>query len=581
MINLELLKKLNFINVMRSIYIALLFLIATIVMVHPLLETQRILATSDWSFHASRVEQIYDNLRQGKMFTFVATTTFQHTGAGSFLFYPTLFIYPWAILRFYFNPITSFYIWYGIVTFFTYAISYLCMFSFSKSRIRSIIFSFIYVLAPYRLYLGGFVFGEFTAVTFIPIAFLGFYEIVCRDSKRWYVLSIGMSLLILSHVLSVLLTVEVFTFLFIILIFTRRLTFLQIKAFAFSAILTLVLSLPVLVSFATDFIGHNIYSAYKGIGILIDGNTMIQDSLSNTAGSDIGLLLLATVFVGWAKTKKGTIERYSYWMGLLLIIISTSIFPWEMISKSFLGTVQLPWRYLSYAILFLGIIASNIILAIYNSWNTKGSFVWFSLLIAIIGMYSYFGSISGTVEKIKNYDESMVLKPAVQGNIVKEIPQPVQLNVKNYKYQFGYKAAYGETDYYTKKAQDNSAYTESIINNTIIINSKKSKAVPIAGPNYLTFNLSLDRESKVDLPVVVYEHTYVYINHKKVSFSQSKRGTVQLKIDKGKNVVTVGYAPSKLYFYALFISLGSWFTLAATLIFKKMKFNTAKKDSGL
>ncbi|MFM9596946.1 hypothetical protein ACKI1O_47220, partial [Streptomyces scabiei] len=106
-------------------------------------------------------------------------------------------------------------------------------------------------------------------------------------------------------------TVEVFTFLFIILIFTRRLTFLQIKAFAFSAILTLVLSLPVLVSFATDFIGHNIYSAYKGIGILIDGNTMIQDSLSNTAGSDIGLLLLATVFVGWAKTKKGTIELYS------------------------------------------------------------------------------------------------------------------------------------------------------------------------------------------------------------------------------------------------------------------------------
>ncbi|MFM9598056.1 hypothetical protein ACKI1O_53330, partial [Streptomyces scabiei] len=74
-------------------------------------------------------------------------------------------------------------------------------------------------------------------------------------------------------------------------------------------------------------------------------------------------------------------------MGLLLIIISTSIFPWEMISKSFLGTVQLPWRYLSYAILFLGIIASNIILAIYNSWNTKGPFVWFSLLIAIIGMY--------------------------------------------------------------------------------------------------------------------------------------------------------------------------------------------------
>lgn len=579
MSELNVMKKKDHRGKLENIFIVLIFLVATVIMIVPFLETQRILATSDWAFHASRVEQIYDNLRQGKLFTYIATTTFQHTGVGSFLFYPTLFFYPWAILRFYFNPIVSFYIWYGIVTFFTYMIGYLCMLSYSKNKMRSLSFAFIYALAPYRLYLGGFVFGEFIAATFIPLVFLGLYEIVWRDSKKWYILSIGMSLLVYSHILSVLLMVELLVVVVGILLIAKKISFLQLKALAFSALLTVLLSLPIIIPFVTDFIGHDIFSAYKGIGILINGTTLIQDSFANTSGTSIGIVLLATVVVGWHATIKGTLERYSYWLGIVLMIIATSVFPWDMFSESFIATVQLPWRYLSYSAFFLAVVASHILARSCKSWNTRTAFVVFSLILAAVGLLGYFGSVSGTTAKIKKYDQNMALKPANPNNPVQKIPQPTQLNKENYQNQFGYAVAYGETDYYPKRAQANSNYAESIVNNMVVINNKKIKIKPTAAPNYLTFNIKLDNKSRVDLPVVTYAHTYVYVDHKKVPFSKSKRATVQLELAKGKHVVTIGYAPGSLYFVGLFIAGIGWLSLAIFFTLKKYKKYFSKKTT--
>ena len=42
-------------------------------MIYPLAATGKISASVDWLFHSARVEQIYDNLRQGCKFTFIAT----------------------------------------------------------------------------------------------------------------------------------------------------------------------------------------------------------------------------------------------------------------------------------------------------------------------------------------------------------------------------------------------------------------------------------------------------------------------------------------------------------------------------
>lgn len=63
---------------------------------------------SEWTFHASRAEQIYENLKSGHLITYIATSTFGNIGTGSFLFYPTVFLYPWAVFRLFVSPITAY-----------------------------------------------------------------------------------------------------------------------------------------------------------------------------------------------------------------------------------------------------------------------------------------------------------------------------------------------------------------------------------------------------------------------------------------------------------------------------------------
>lgn len=60
--------------------VVLLFLSLAILVVSPLVTTGRIVAQVDWLFHASRVEQIYRNLKEGSLFTYIVTSTFQGTG---------------------------------------------------------------------------------------------------------------------------------------------------------------------------------------------------------------------------------------------------------------------------------------------------------------------------------------------------------------------------------------------------------------------------------------------------------------------------------------------------------------------
>ena len=527
----DIMKKKKCLELIQDVSFIVLFLGVTIVMISPSIQTHRIVALSDWLFHASRVEEIFKNIQHGEWFTFIATSTFQKTGVGSFLFYPTVFLYPWALLRLYFDPISSFYIWYGLLTFFAYLISYCCMVSFSKNRIRSLIFAFVYVLAPYRLYLGNFVFGEFIAATFIPIVFLGFYELVRRDEKRWYIFSIGMSLMIYSHVLSVIMTTEVLIVCFLVSLFIEKsFSTKRIKYFFISIGLILVMTFPIAIPFISDFIGHDVASAYPGINT-IDGFTLFQSSISNVAkSSSIGLVLLATLFFGWYWIKKEKIEYFSYIIGVFLILISTSIFPWDSFKDSFLAIIQLPWRYLSYGDFFLAVVASYGIYQIYKtkffeSFHTARPAI-FTFIIVIVGMFGYFASTAEHNQAIAKFDRNVYLRPATK--VLQNLP-PAQLDKKNYKHQFGYTAVYGETDYYPEKAQKNSF---SIVNNMMMVSGKWRHIEPISGPNFLRYKVRLTKHGSIDIPVVAYARTYVYVDNKRHTFSTSKRGTVELELPK-------------------------------------------------
>lgn len=577
-------------NIKINSVILLLFSVITISMIYPLAATGRIAAQVDWLFHAARVEQIYRNLSEGSLFTYIATSTFQSTGVGSFLFYPVIFIYPWAWLRFITTPVVAYYIWVGLFMFMTFVISYFSMLSFSKGKyLRSFIFALLYTLAPYRLYLGpaSFVVGEYIASTFIPLAFLGFYHIICGDKRKWYWLTIGMTLLAYSHMLSILLISEIFTVLLLVALFTGKFDLKRSKYLLISAIATVILALPVIIPLLTDYFGKGITATYPGVGMIQNLGEVFTTSLSNTAtSSSIGIVLLLVLLSGWRWIKQDSLEVPLYILAICLTLISTAIFPWKSFNDSFLALLQLPYRYLIYVVLLTAILGSRIIVELltkYGALKTNWRRAMTILALLLVSLISYYGSISNLSDRLANTakNKETIIKPLKADE--QAILYAGILTNKNYQAQFDYWAQTGEVDYFPTKTLKKNHFLEyiimdwdkayrtnkdvySIISGVTRINGQEMHIKPYASANALQYQVELARKSKVDLPVVHYAHTAVTVDGKPAAYQNSKRNTVQLDLEKGKHTVIVGYLPSKVFFIGTKIALIGWGLLLIWII---------------
>lgn len=553
--------------------VALLVLIALMTIL-PFVYYGKILAISDWSFHASRVEQIYRNLKAGHLFTFIATSTFNHSGVGSFLFYPTLFLYPWAFLRFIFNPVTAFYIWYFFVTIAALIIAFFSMKDFTKNRKVAFVFSLLYVFNNYRLYLGHAVFGEFIAVTFLPMAFLGLYKAFFETSqhKGWLLLPISMSLVTYSHVLSVVILVEVFIGILVTACICGK--YKQIisrwTVLIKSVLIWGLLSIPVIYLFGTNYIGKGVSAAPFGIpaAMLIHLPLLISNSFRDVELFNvpflpygIGTVLILTAFLGWYPSRKSHKDMFIYIWGIILLFVSTNIFPWGLIKNTPLAIIQMPIRYLSYASLFLAIIAAKFIVTIFNRLSNN----WLVLVVAFtaLGIVNYYVSQSQYISAMRNTPISVLSKQETLS------PLPtVFLNAKNYQDQFNYNVLYGETDYYPDKTLK---YANTVTAQTGYFNKSKVNIKSKGLSNKLLIEFITNSHGNLDLPIVTYIDSYAKVNGRNVSIMQSERQTACVHLNKlGKNRIEIGYKPKPGFYISIVISLLSWEVL---LLYKKVQNN--------
>lgn len=551
-----------------NIFIIFLFILVSLLMIIPLVRNGRINAYSDWTFHSARVQQIYLNLQRGNLLTFIATDVSQHTGVGTFLFYPYLFLYPWAIFKLVVSPVTAFYLWYASITLLTLIISYYSMMRFSKENyVQSLIFAFVYMLVPYRLYLGQVVLGEFIAATFLPLVFLGLYEILWGDLKKWYLLSIGMSLLVYSHILSVYLSCQVIALIFAGYLILSKISIKRIKVLLYSAILTIFLSLPVVVPFITDFVGKGIATTYSGITIEPDFNTVIVDSFRNWNGFNIGLILMVTFIIGGVIVRKNKQLKYIYILGVLLTIVATSVVPWYMFSETILGKVQLTNRYFSFGDLFLAVIASY---GLSKLFDNKLSMVRKCILMAVISVGSvfiFYASSTWTLQETHVYNKELHLSEPKEENVTPKMPDRVQLDNNNYSHQFKYRSLTGASDYYPKRAYGNQHKVDSILNQDTYINKQRRKLIGRYDTNTIKYRIKLKYKSRVDLPVIKYKNTKVYVNsHLLKNRKISNRGTVILTLDKGVNNISVGYQPNFYFYIGIVVSFVMWVLLLLYMV---------------
>ena len=564
---------------LQDVMIIFSFAMITIFMTYPKIKTGNILVHSDWSFHGQRAEQIFLNLKRGNFLTFIATDAFQHTGVGNFLFYPNVFLYPWAVLRLFFKPVTAFYCWYGLIMLMTFIIAYFSMKAFSKRRIAAMVFSLSYTLGSYHLSLSNAIFGEFIAASFLPLAFWAFYEVLFRDNSKWPWLGIGMSLIIYSHVLSVFITSEIMFAIFIIkLIFDKvsKKRFLSLsKAVGISVLLTLFITIPYL----TDFIGKNVTSAQPGIIIVNTLMNVLETSFNNSVStSGIGLVLILTAVFGsiWILKSHSKTLTAIYVLGISLIIVSTGSFPWNVLSDTPLGMIQLTFRYLSYASMFLSVILGLSVNDLYESETFDTTFKrgMVPVLTICIFMLSYVGFHHDSLNALKN-SQSQFLKNTDTFN---QLPGRTFVNNSNYDYLLNYPVEYGELDYYPKKARrstGNVSYNEtnlSIINNIAVVGRKKIHVSPLCESNKMIYKLHTRKQADVDLPALRYKGSYAELNGKRTTLINSARGTIKVRTKKGINTITVGYSPSKSYYVGIIISVMTWLSLLVLAFYRKGVF---------
>ncbi|MDE8678396.1 hypothetical protein PZE05_09525 [Limosilactobacillus mucosae] len=552
-------------NITKDGLVMLLFLTFSFLMIKNGIQSGKITTGTDWLFHVSRVEQIYQNLKQGSFFTFIATDVFNQSGVGTFLFYPDIFLYPWAFFRFFLNPINSFYAWYFLLTFLSFTISYFAMKEFSNDNlVMAVSFSFLYVCNNYRLFVGTAVFGEFIASTFLPLCFLGFYELFFRNEKKWYLLSIGLSLLTYSHVLSVVISIQLFIFILLIgIICGKFYDFLKHwKELVKAIILTIVLTGFIIFPFVSDYIAKNIHAPYSLINIDFTPSVsmLLLNSLDNKIWQSVGIFIIAALLIGWYFVRKNNTYTSIYILGIICFVLSTKIFPWVSVKISFFKVIQLPYRYLEFACLFLAIIGSLIIHTIFISLsiNTIKRQIVGLMAITIIFLMAFEGAYTnnpGFYPSEKNNPVTVLQKPSQKYTM---FPTTTLINKYNYQYIFDYRCPIGDTDYYTEKSFK---HQKSILSQITYVNNKGEHIKPITAPNKFIFNANLNKKSDIDFPVIAYSNTRVKLDGTKKNYALSKRGTPLLKnINPGKHSFVIEYIPNKI-FYLCVISAGAGWIL--------------------
>ncbi|WP_156404108.1 hypothetical protein [Lactiplantibacillus fabifermentans] len=552
----------------RNLGLIMLFFITTALMILPLLKAHQMIIVSDWTFHASRVEEIFRNLQAGEWYTAIATHTFQGTGVASWLFYPTPMLYIWAGLRFIFAPITAFYIWIGMFIFIGFLIDYWCMMRVVNNPWQSVLFAYAYSLLPYRILLGLNVYtlAEFIATLFIPLVFASFYGILRNQPKAWIALSAGMALVVYTHLLTAIIAVEIMGVIMIVrVIWQRHFVKLEWLRLLQSGVMSLILVLPILIPFVSDFIGKNIATAAPGITMLANFDDVIKSSIGNRMQPGIGLALLLVIVFSFKLKKTPTIYRLCALMGTILLIISTSLVPWHLLQSTPLAIIQMPYRYLSFAGLFLAVSFSKLI---YDWSNSHGMplqpNVMMSIIVVVLIIFN-FGALSDT---ITGNTAGNRLPNLGRAKTTKVIPDQALITNHNYSNQFTYQVKYGEIDYYPKVSQGNA---QNIVNNVTYINNRAKHLIKHIGPNKISYHVNLKSDKIVNLPVLKYTRTTLNVDGYYIKPQTSWRGTVQAKISAGKHTITVGYQKSPLLIPSIIVAIIAWVCLGYFTFANKIK----------
>lgn len=406
------------------------------------------------------MESYFESVKQFEFFPKIFYAFVNGGGYATDLFYPSILLLPYAIFRLIgLSTAASFMAYLFLITYITTITTYALGKVVFGKRKTALLLAAIYVLSGYRfqvMILRG-ALGELLGFAFFPLALIGLYSILFKDKKDWYFLVIGMSLMIMSHMLS-----AYMFFAFILVACVYKIIICRNKSellksgslLVISGVLTFFLMLWQLLPMLeqTLHMKFNFMKTFLNVPTVDLGSMLKLSLLGNFTDEAIGMrnfgttLTIALILLWPLVFKMGRTAKVVLVSATFLFIATTTVIPWEALTDTPIKMIQFPFR----LFLFCTVLVSLLVAYAYKNIAKENNIVLIVLLVIIGGLSwhvnhtyqpkffslhsvedvpNHFSVIGGGQEYLK---EGMVYEKVVPGIPTEVLPEtPDQFTLQN------------------------------------------------------------------------------------------------------------------------------------------------------
>ncbi len=525
----------------------------------------------DILFNINRIEELVATLENKSLISYISTFTSNQVGIATNIFYPNLWLYPFALLRIFFkNPIFSIYLGLGLLNFLTCIISHFTFKAFSGSFSKAFLFTNLYFFSTYRWIdlIHRFDISECIAIAVMPLIFWAFYETCYRDHTKWLWLAIGMALLLYAHILSFL--IVTFFLLIIFLINLNKLTAFKtvILEIAKAILVFVLLTIGFLYTFLQTYLSITIQpprirdlsmTALK-IGTLMQ-STFENNIYKNGAHFNLGLmsfivLLLAILFY----SKLSSFYKQIIFLFIFCVLFATTLFPWSLMQTTGLTILQFPWRIFIIANLLFCVLGTKVL-----GYVHLKHFDFVSIaVITLLGLF--------TINQFFVFNEENTKLDAstdAYGSLFRH--EKLKINQKSYRYLISSNRNRDYTPINKRESEKRSASVYNIVvSHQMLLGKRKLKVKKLqAIPNGVILQTpKISKRSSVSLPFYIYQkHNYkVLVNGKRKHFSVDRYRLLHIQLKDSKSTIMIQYIPSLTQVITIMISILSFSFLLFILL---------------